>query len=717
MINIPHIEQLNLEGLGWALIHFLWQGALIGLIASALLLALRNRSAESRYFVASTAMAACLVAFIATVLVLNDSSDVIPDETSVASVSNVHSTELQSPGQEASSLAPGTEMIAPTDVVSPADPDAPAGEMLATLRTTNTTTMQIVAIMWILGILLMAARFTRQYLGTRRLRRSGVSDPDPGSARLFTKIRKNLGIDPAVRLFQSTLADTPMVVGWFRPVVLMPISVLSSLDEEELTLVFLHELTHIRRQDHLLNLIQSVVEIVLFYHPIVWWLSRQIRIEREHCCDDTMLRQGTEPGRLARTLFKLESMRVEHASTTQMILKASGGNFMQRITRLVENSSTKRSSTGHRTPLAIILGSFLAAGCLANIGIANVTTPVERVQEREGAQDSDRSRGERSKERTRTDAFPSTEAVEERLAQAYKAGDITREQFGDAMKLHERFLMGIESGRMTSEEAARGFRERMGAMMGRGGNDEASRRGEQEDREDPRASRMGAMMIQLGKALESGEITPEQALERVMGAAKRMQMNVTDEKKLVDQRQARAQYAEAAAKMTAMVKAGEITKEQMQKRLDEMRRRMSGDAGSKRGMSKAEYDKAVAEMVEMVKSGKITREQMQERLDQMNKAMKDGESNRKFSEADIKAAYEKMQKMVEAGEITREQMDQRLAEMKGMMDKSSDSERKMKLEYERAVAKMTEMVRNGEMTRQQMQERLDRMRMEMSSDR
>ena len=169
------------------------------------------------------------------------------------------------------------------------------------------------------------------------------------------------------------------------------------------------------------------------------------------------------------------------------------------------------------------------------------------------------------------------------------------------------------------------------------------------------------------------------------------------------------QHLESCARCRRLVKE--------EQRLDEMRRRMSGDTGSKRGMSKAEYDKAVAEMVEMVKAGKITREQMQERLDQMNKAMKDGESDRKFSEADIKKAYEKMQKMVEAGEITREQMDQRLAEMKGMMDKSSDSERKMKLEYERAVEKMTEMVKNGEMTRQQMQERLERMRKEMSSDR
>jgi beta-lactamase regulating signal transducer with metallopeptidase domain len=712
---MPFIEHLNLEGLGWALIHFLWQGALIGLIASALLFALRKRSSESRYLVGSTAMGACLVTFIATVLVLNDSSNVMPDETSVASASNVHTTEPQRPGQEASPLAEGDEKFALAGVVSPAEPKEPAGEKLATVRPSNTTTMQIVAIIWILGILLMTARFTRQYLGTRRLRRSGLSDPDPGSGRLFTTIRKRLGINPAVRMFCSTLAETPMVVGWFRPVVLMPISVLSSLDEEELTLVFLHELTHIRRQDHLLNLIQSVVEIVLFYHPIVWWLSRQIRIEREHCCDDTMLRQGTVPGRLARTLFKLESMRVEHPRNTPIVTTATGGNFMQRITRLVGTSSTKRMSTAHRTPLAIILGSFLAAGCLANIGIANVTTPVERVQEREGTQDSDRSRGEGSKDRTRTDAFPSTKDVEERLAQAYKAGSITREQFGEAMKLHERFAMGIESGRMTSDEAARGFRERMGAMMGRGGNDEASRRGEQEGRGDQRASRMGAMMIQLGKALESGEITPEQALERVMGAAKRMQMNVSDEMKPVDQRQARAKYAEAAAKMTAMVKAGEITQEQMQQRLDEMRRRMSGDTGSKRGMSKAEYDKAVAEMVEMVKAGKMTREQMQERLDGMNKAMKDGQSKRQFSEADVKEAYEKMQKMVEAGDITREQMDQRLGEMKRMMTEDSDSERKMKLEYERAVAKMTEMVKNGEITREQMQQRLERMRMEMSS--
>ena len=89
-----------------------------------------------------------------------------------------------------------------------------------------------------------------------------------------------------MQLLQSTLVKVPTVIGWLRPVVLVPLCALSELSEDQLRAILAHELAHIRRNDYLVNLLQTLAETLLFYHPAVWWVSRCIRQERENCCDD-----------------------------------------------------------------------------------------------------------------------------------------------------------------------------------------------------------------------------------------------------------------------------------------------------------------------------------------------------------------------------------------------------------------------------------------------
>ena len=99
-------------------------------------------------------------------------------------------------------------------------------------------------------------------------------------------LRDSLGVRRAVRFLESSAAQVPMVVGWLRPVLLMPASVLTGLRPSEVEALLVHELAHIRRLDDLVNLLQAVAETLLFYHPVVWWLSAKLRREREFCCDD-----------------------------------------------------------------------------------------------------------------------------------------------------------------------------------------------------------------------------------------------------------------------------------------------------------------------------------------------------------------------------------------------------------------------------------------------
>ena len=141
-----------------------------------------------------------------------------------------------------------------------------------------------------------------------------------------------LGIGRAVALLESTAVSVPMVVGWLQPVVLVPASVLTGLPPSQLAAVLAHELAHVRRHDYLVNLLQTAVETLLFYHPAVWWVSAQVRRERENCCDDLAVAVCGDRLGYARALANLEGLR---APASPLVLAASGGSLVERIRRLV----------------------------------------------------------------------------------------------------------------------------------------------------------------------------------------------------------------------------------------------------------------------------------------------------------------------------------------------------------------------------------------------
>ena len=110
------------------------------------------------------------------------------------------------------------------------------------------------------------------------------------SASTFARLKERMRISGSVRVLQSTLVNSPIVVGCFRSVILLPTSLVSGMPVPQLESILAHELAHVRRYDYLINLLQTCVETVFFYHPAVWWVSRRMRIERENCCDDVVVR-------------------------------------------------------------------------------------------------------------------------------------------------------------------------------------------------------------------------------------------------------------------------------------------------------------------------------------------------------------------------------------------------------------------------------------------
>jgi len=186
-------------------------------------------------------------------------------------------------------------------------------------------------LVWMLGVCLLSCRLFWRWLAAARGRRRAMPLREERWEKAMALLARRLRVSPAVELLQSALVRAPTVIGWLRPAILLPASVLAGLTPEQLEAVLAHELAHIRRRDYLVNIAQSVIEVLLFYHPAVWWVSHRIRVEREHCCDDVAVAACGSVVTYTRALAELELFR---APALQPAMAASGTSLLERVRRL-----------------------------------------------------------------------------------------------------------------------------------------------------------------------------------------------------------------------------------------------------------------------------------------------------------------------------------------------------------------------------------------------
>ncbi|WP_425396568.1 M56 family metallopeptidase [Aeoliella sp.] len=290
-----------------SLAHVLWQGVLFAGLAAVAALLLRRRSAQARYGVYCTAMlltAACLPLNL-WLLAPNDTSG----SAVVLPVAAVDST---------SPIAPASAEAAPGNVDASHAPVPPAPVELNPAQEVSeplpTDTDWIAAWQWatpwivivyIAGIVAMAVRLMMGLYGCQRLRKTAQPIRDPQVQQLLARLGERLRLKVLPVVAYSARVTTPLVVGVVKPAILLPVAILSDLTTEQVESLLMHELAHIRRYDHWVNLLQRVVEAVLFFHPAVWWLSHKISVEREHCCDDLAIRWGSKPCDYAELLVRV----------------------------------------------------------------------------------------------------------------------------------------------------------------------------------------------------------------------------------------------------------------------------------------------------------------------------------------------------------------------------------------------------------------------------
>ncbi|MDQ3129373.1 MAG: M56 family metallopeptidase, partial [Acidobacteriota bacterium] len=200
---------------------------------------------------------------------------------------------------------------------------------------------------WFFGIMFFAARLSGGFWQLHVYKTRGISEPNDEWLARFVAVCEKLKIKKPVGFLQSNLIETPIVVGFLKPVILIPASVFLQISPAELETIIAHELIHIRRGDALVNFAQSIVEVLFFYHPCVWWMSSVIRREREFAADESVVRLLENSHVVyASALASLEEHRQTAKQTTPpFATAANGGNLMQRITKILrKNTGIKQSS-------------------------------------------------------------------------------------------------------------------------------------------------------------------------------------------------------------------------------------------------------------------------------------------------------------------------------------------------------------------------------------
>ncbi|MGX9217863.1 M56 family metallopeptidase [Massilia varians] len=297
------------SSLAWALIDFLWQGLLVGWAVALLLALMRKARPQARYLVACGALLLCVALPLAGMVARMAEAD----------------------AGAASSALPVVAGSAVAGAVSALPLTAIDAGKFAGWESILQERLPLVLLLWALGAGLLALRMVLGLAWVRRRTRAGQYPLDPAWQARLDRMARGMGIARRVTLGLVDDLASLVTAGWWRPVVLVPASLMSGMPPQLLEALLAHELAHVRRCDYVVNLIQSAIEILLFYHPAVWWLSNRIREEREQIADDVAASTLGEPRRLALALSELDLFQF----TPQLAPAAHGGNLMSRIKRLV----------------------------------------------------------------------------------------------------------------------------------------------------------------------------------------------------------------------------------------------------------------------------------------------------------------------------------------------------------------------------------------------
>ena len=351
------LSENSVRALGWTVLHSLWQGLIIGSISALVLMQSETKSAAFRYRLSLGALLLMLVSSVVTFgLLLDTSNKTMEKDAFDASILRGYVFE-------------NTMLNAPTFL-----------EKTALFFNDNAP---FIVVVWLLGVLFFSLRLVGGLLFIQQLRTQQLVFLESDWQNRVNIFKNKLKISRAVGIAESALVAVPMTLGWLKPLILLPIGTINNMTAGQVEAILAHELAHIAGRDYLINILQSAIEIIFYFNPAVWFISANIRAERENRCDDTAILLSNNALTYAKALLSLQEMQRPDARLFGLTLTLADnrrkGFLLKRIKRIL-NQPHNRS---HIMEKFIATGLLLAVVTALSFGSNKFLTqqsPTERLK-------------------------------------------------------------------------------------------------------------------------------------------------------------------------------------------------------------------------------------------------------------------------------------------------------------------------------------------------
>ena len=342
------IPEKYLFALGWMIVHAIWQVAGVGLLLWVTLLATRQKSAAIKYRLSISALVLISVLALGTFVYSIPEAAHATVETNMASVVSGKSAETHA-----------EYLIA-----------APSDWMIVSKRIEKwiPTMVQI----WFLGAMLFLVKLGNSLADIRNLRQKNHESADLEWQEVLRKQLRFLRLEKPVRLLKSIHVDMPMTYGIWKPVILIPAGLFFHLSPQQLEAIIAHELAHIKRHDYLINLLQSILEVVFFFHPIFWWINKTAKEQRENACDDLAIKIGIAPKDLAYGLANV--LNYADRPSPEMAMAATGKTKNPTLDRIKRIMGFQKTSSQPTTITTMTMMTTLLLGATLMVGASDKPT-------------------------------------------------------------------------------------------------------------------------------------------------------------------------------------------------------------------------------------------------------------------------------------------------------------------------------------------------------
>ncbi|HKI79522.1 MAG TPA: M56 family metallopeptidase [Ignavibacteriaceae bacterium] len=351
------LPDILIHSLGWTIIHSLWQGALIALLLFAFIMLVKS-SAAVKEKISILALGLIVLSFITTFTIeitnYQEKAETIAYRGAVVNDNNILQDE------SAGDLNLDDNPVLQTSVVYQ-------------VRDFLIQNISFLSFLWLTGFIFFVTRFLGGIYLTKKIKYEGTSFVPASWQNKVNSLSYKLNLYKPVRILESIKVSVPIVIGYVKPVLLMPAGMLSGLPQSQIEAIIAHELAHIYRNDYLLNIIQSLGETILFYHPAAWWISHKIRTERENSCDDMAVSICADKITFARALANLEEVKMKNRQFALAI--KNNGSLSARIKRLLGANQNSITFPEKIFSLIIIAALLMSATVFASASFK----PVKRT--------------------------------------------------------------------------------------------------------------------------------------------------------------------------------------------------------------------------------------------------------------------------------------------------------------------------------------------------